>query len=396
MSEVADKRYALVLSGGGVRATAFHLGVILRLAVDGQLERVRALSTVSGGSLAAGLVFSRAGLAWPSSDEFVKAILPQAGSALAEHSLQGSAFVRTLGRPWKLFASRGDILAEAVEKVWGISGTLKEIAEEPRWFINATCYETGRNWRFSQKHIGDWKFGHNFTQSVPISLAIAASAAIPYMAGLVKLSIDPDGWFSVNPATDEPGETIRPIRDAIRLWDGGVYENLGMEAVYKPQRGFVDKDIGLMIISDASAYLGQALGPATGVFTIKYPFLRPPRLFDIATEQTRSLRARILMEAIIDGRLPGTIVRLGRSVDYIDNQAKRQRKELSRDAFLAKNAVDAAARYPTNASQMTMTDYRNLLRHGFETADATLTGYRPMDFPRSFLWADIIHRLGSR
>ena len=102
------------------------------------------------------------------------------------------------------------------------------------------------------------------------------------------------------------------------------------------------------------------------------------------------------MEAIIDGRLPGTIVRLGRSVDYIDNQAKRQRKELSRDAFLAKNAVDAAARYPTNASQMTMTDYRNLLRHGFETADATLTGYRPMDFPRSFLWADIIHRLGSR
>jgi hypothetical protein len=34
MSAVTDKRYALVLSGGGVRATAFHLGVILRLAVD--------------------------------------------------------------------------------------------------------------------------------------------------------------------------------------------------------------------------------------------------------------------------------------------------------------------------------------------------------------------------
>jgi NTE family protein len=294
MSAVADKRYALVLSGGGVRATAFHLGVILRLAVDGQLERVGVLSTVSGGSLAAGLVFSRAGLAWPSSGQFVEAILPEARSALAEHSLQGGAFVRLLRRPWKLFASRGDIFAEALEKVWGIRGTLKEIAEEPRWLINATCYETGRNWRFSQKHIGDWKFGHNFTQSVPISLAIAASAAIPYMAGLVQLSINPDGWFSVNPATDEPVEIIRPVRDAVRLWDGGVYENLGMEAVYKPQCGFVDKDIGLMIISDASAYLGDALGPATGVFTIRYPFLRPPRLFDIATEQTRSLRARIL------------------------------------------------------------------------------------------------------
>lgn len=396
MSAVTDKRYALVLSGGGVRATAFHLGVILRLAVDGQLERVRTLSTVSGGSLAAGLVFSRAGLAWPSSGKFVETVLPQARSALAEHSLQGGAFVRMLRRPWKLFASRGDIFAEALEEVWGIRGTLKEIAEEPRWLINATCYETGRNWRFSQRHIGDWKFGHNFTQSVPISLAIAASAAIPYMAGLVKLSIDPHGWFSVNPATDEPVETIRPIRNAVRLWDGGVYENLGMEAVYKPQRGFVDKDIGLMIISDASAYLGDALGPATGVFTTRYPCLRPPRLFDIATEQTRSLRARILMEAIIDGRLPGTIVRLGRSVDYIDNQAKRHRKELPRDAFLAENAVDAAARYPTDASRMTMTHYCNLLRHGFETADATLTGYRPIDFPRSFLWGDIINQLGPR
>jgi hypothetical protein len=122
-----------------------------------------------------------------------------------------------------------------------------------------------------------------------------------------------------------------------------VYENLGMEAMYKPQRGFVDKDIGLIIVSDASAYPGEALGPATGVFTTRYPFLRPPRLFDIATEQTRSLRARILMEAIINGRLPGTIVRLGRSVEFIDNQAKRHRKELPRDAFLAENVVDAAA-----------------------------------------------------
>ena len=38
MSAVTDKRYALVLSGGGVRATAFHLGVILRLAGWGLIE----------------------------------------------------------------------------------------------------------------------------------------------------------------------------------------------------------------------------------------------------------------------------------------------------------------------------------------------------------------------
>jgi hypothetical protein len=120
MSAVTDKRYALVLSGGGVRATAFHLGVILRLAVDGQLERVRTLSTVSGGSLAAGLVFSRAGLAWPSSGKFVETVLPQARSALAEHSLQGGMSAcsavhgncsrrgaTSLLRPWRRYGALG-------------------------------------------------------------------------------------------------------------------------------------------------------------------------------------------------------------------------------------------------------------------------------------------------
>jgi NTE family protein len=395
MADAADKGYALVLSGGGVRAAAFHLGVMLRLAVESRLERVRELSTVSGGSLAAGLVFSRAGLAWPSSDAFVNAVLPQTQHALVDHSVQRSAFVRTFRRPWKLFTSRGDVWAEALEKVWEIKGTLKQIAELPRWFINATCYETGRNWRFSQHHIGDWKFGHNFTQSVPISLAVAASAAIPYMAGLVKLSIEPEGWFSINPATDEPIETTKPIRRAVRLWDGGVYENLGVEAVYKPQRGLVQKDIGLLIVSDASAYLGEALGPASGVFTARSPFVHPPRLFDIATEQTRALRTRILMEAITDGRLPGTILRLGRSVGYIDKQSRRQREQILDNAFLSEDAVDAAARYPTNGSKMTITNYRNLLRHGFETADATLTSYRSQDFPSSILWAQIANRLKS-
>lgn len=41
----------LALSGGGFRASAFHLGVLKRLAEIGLLERVRVLSTVSGGSI---------------------------------------------------------------------------------------------------------------------------------------------------------------------------------------------------------------------------------------------------------------------------------------------------------------------------------------------------------
>ena len=392
MPSASRDGYALVLSGGGVRATAFHLGLLLRLAVEERLERVKVISTVSGGSLAAGLVFSKAGLAWPSSSAFINTVLPQARTALVEHSLQGGALRRLAIRPWKLFGSRGNLFAQTLEDLWGITGTLKQMGETPRWFINATCYDTGRNWRFSKQHIGDWKFGHNFNQAVPISVAIAASAAIPYMVGFVHLSVHPDGWFSINPATDEPRDPIKPMRDSVRLWDGGVYENLGMEPVYKPQRGLVDKDVALLIVGDASAYLAEHLGPA-GVFSATYPHIRPPRLFDIATEQTRALRSRILIDAILGGRLRGAIVTLGRSVGFIDSEARRQRTGTLQNAFLDKAEVSAAATYPTNAEQMTTKDFTNLLRHGFETTDATLTAYMPQEFSLSILWDEIKARV---
>ena len=60
-------KIAIAFSGGGVRATVFHLGVLARLARQDLLGQIRNISTVSGGSLAAGLVVASAGNRWPSS-----------------------------------------------------------------------------------------------------------------------------------------------------------------------------------------------------------------------------------------------------------------------------------------------------------------------------------------
>ena len=48
-----DDGITLVLSGGGIRATLFQLGVVAYLAKTGQLDRVRGLVSVSGGSILA-------------------------------------------------------------------------------------------------------------------------------------------------------------------------------------------------------------------------------------------------------------------------------------------------------------------------------------------------------
>ena len=69
---------SLALSGGGFRASVFHLGVLARLARENHLEDVILLSTVSGGSLGAGLIYSLNGVQWPGSQVYLKHVFPKA------------------------------------------------------------------------------------------------------------------------------------------------------------------------------------------------------------------------------------------------------------------------------------------------------------------------------
>ena len=67
---------ALALSGGGIRAMAFHLGVLRWLAENKSLEQVSHISTVSGGSLILGLILQETSLQWPTSQVFQELVMP--------------------------------------------------------------------------------------------------------------------------------------------------------------------------------------------------------------------------------------------------------------------------------------------------------------------------------
>ena len=60
-----ELKIGIALSGGGMRAAVFHLGVLGRLAEDGLLEKITRISTVSGGTLVTGLIYSIAEKSWP-------------------------------------------------------------------------------------------------------------------------------------------------------------------------------------------------------------------------------------------------------------------------------------------------------------------------------------------
>jgi NTE family protein len=376
----------LALSGGGIRAAVFHLGVLRRLADEDLLESVTRISTVSGGSLAAAAIVSRTGMRWPSSAEYRKRVFAELRNLLTTIDLFS---FKALG--WKglfrfnrfLIHQRAAILAALLVERWGIDGVLRDLPEQPIWWINATCLETGKGWRFSKREMGDWQFGRHYDPPFQLAEAVAASAAVPYVIGALRLRVPADGWYRTDPATSRPLERRRPRNEVVRLWDGGAYENLGLESIYKPEQGLLGCDF--LICSDASGPLPGA-SERVSVLALLNGHLVSPRLFDISSDQIRSLRARMFMWSVNNGSVKGVLLRMGNSVRDLDIKTARLRSQEQYDAFQADREVALALQYPTDLRAISQSNFDNIARHGYEIADAVLTTYVPQSFPRPFEW----------
>jgi NTE family protein len=195
-------KIGLALSGGGVRAAAFHAGVLRRLADENLFDAISGLSTVSGGSLAAALIVSKAGLRWPDSIAYRDKVYPAIRALLTTTDLFTFAAVGWRGI-WRyktrLISSRAAVLADLLTRRWGIDGTLGDLPDRPLWWINTTCMETGKNWRFSKREMGDWQFGRHYKPTFKLAEAVAASAAVPYVIGALEFGLPVDGWFRTDP-----------------------------------------------------------------------------------------------------------------------------------------------------------------------------------------------------
>ena len=89
-------KIGLALSGGGIRAMAYHCGLLRWFAENEKLENIVHISSVSGGSLLTGLLFILNDKQWPSSNEYLKFISPEIKKILQKMDLQSSAIKRLL------------------------------------------------------------------------------------------------------------------------------------------------------------------------------------------------------------------------------------------------------------------------------------------------------------
>lgn len=365
----------LALSGGSYRALVFHLGVLARLASDDLLEEVSFISTVSGGSLGTALIYATNDFQWPSSQTYLNKVVPEIRQFLSNHNLVREIRSQLLRNPAAWLRRGGNKLALVLTSSWGIKPSIQTIADHPRWIINATTYETRKNWRFMSRRMGDPEFGYAMNPEVPLAVAVAASAAHP-MIGPIMIDTSPFRWEKYVQGSQKETYNITPKYKKLLLWDGGLYDNLGTEALMKTGSK-LRPGVDFLIVSDASAPISVPR------YWLGYPSLR--RMADIMATQVQSLRTRIIMDFLINEPTKGRYIKLGHHADYILNNAKKAHDivELSSQT-LSDERIDPVRNIKTEDTHMTYEKFDLIFRHGFEVADLTLYAHGSDDDGYSF------------
>lgn len=152
--------------------------------------------------------------------------------------------------------------------------TLQDLPDSPRFIFNATNFSTGVDFRFSKPYAGDYRIGLIRQPKFRVSLAVAASSAFPSFLSPVVIKTDPNAFERTEGADLFDAAAYR---ERLVLTDGGVYDNLGLETVWKR--------LDTILASDAGAPFNFAPNPAHGWFR------QSLRTLDIAVNQARTPEA---------------------------------------------------------------------------------------------------------
>lgn len=270
----ARTEVAVTLSGGGYRAMLFHLGFLWRLRDAGMLGSIDRFASVSGGSIVSGML----AVAWTR------------GLNLAD---DGASFRKLVAEPvMTLSTERIDVLAGLLGRIPGLNGSvtrraydnilyrgarLRDLPAHPRFVFCATSLHSGKMVRINNRYVADWTTGKWEVGDFGVADAVAASSAFPPVLSPVVFDMTGHAFETVEGARHDP-----PRRFA--MTDGGVYDNLGIEAVWKTSH--------TVYVSDA----GKAFAYAK-----KGPFLLSTQAIQVTAimqDQIGSLRFRQINDAL--------------------------------------------------------------------------------------------------
>ena len=311
LRSIFQGKIGLALSGGGFRASLYHIGVLAKLAELDLLRHIEVISCVSGGSIVGAQYYLELRRLFDASagnkrhDEVTRADYIELVKKLARDFLAGvqeNPRVRILANPfptlemlWSPTYSRTTRLGELYEELLYSRVEDKERGEErwindyvvkppeqgenfsprrdnwsraskiPELILNATTLNSGHNWQFTATWMGE----------SPIQIDEEVDTNTRYRRMYYKGDAPPDyrrvrlgtavGASSCVPGLFEPVafDDLYP-GTMIRLVDGGVYDNQGIA-------GLLEQDCNVLIVSDATGQLNTEVDPGGGILK---PLLR--------------------------------------------------------------------------------------------------------------------------
>ena len=268
-------KIGLALSGGGYRATAFHLGTLKKLHQLGILSQIGVISSISGGSITAASycldnqpfeVFEQKLIESLRTKSVIKHLVFSKRIGLPLLGILGILFIIlyflftnyayisiflgfillfiVIKFQFKILPF-GNEIEKAYDQFFFSNKTLSHLSnEKPTLVIGSTNLSTSRPFTFSKTKMydstyenGPYKnsavlFKH---QAFPVARAVVASTCIPVPFTPVLIGLDyfenPDDFQKVNP----------------KLIDGGIYDNQGIHKI--TQKGQYEAEN--IIVSDA-------------------------------------------------------------------------------------------------------------------------------------------------
>jgi predicted acylesterase/phospholipase RssA len=323
-------KVGLALSGGGFRASFYHLGVLARLAEVDALRHIDVLSTVSGGSIVGAhyyLLLRRLlkEKENPTREDYIDLVerLQQQFCAGVDKNLR----MRGLSNPcvalkllFKPNYNRSNRMAELYdEQLFAQTGegtpfplaslritpkgeadtfnprfsNWRRSARVPALLINATCLNTGHSWHFTANWMGEppeligdsvdknERLRRMSYEKVPeykslsLGFAVAASACVPGIFEPLQL----------------PG--LYPGR-LVRLVDGGVHDNQGVDAL-------VGQGCDFVLCSDGSGQIADEMRPSNG------PVGTPRRSMNILMKRVREAEHAAIADRVMTGTRRGLL-----------------------------------------------------------------------------------------
>ena len=253
---MAERHVAVALSGGGHRASAFALGVMLYLARAGKTPEISSVSSVSGGSLTNGALAQDVDLSSAPAEDVERVVARTARGLTGRGTLFGAPEVGIwlvgllalgflgLVVPWLLgvagwlkvllflvglavvgwyFAQRGWFTGRAFARTLftrnGSRTALTDIHAGVDHVICATDLHAGEHVYFSGDFVYAYRFGLGTPGDLPLHSAVQASAAFP--------GAFPVTWIRTARFNFEGGMPEAANASSLALHDGGVYDNMG-------------------------------------------------------------------------------------------------------------------------------------------------------------------------